>query len=94
MKRKKPTRQQVLRWKLQKEAKDWDKKYLESALNNLEQYACKETLVLNNYEEAAFVLELPNAAIAMYCLIILQKQQKIFYGFNDEGMLEIDYIPF
>lgn len=77
--------------KKQTKYEDWVVELLEHTLTKIIELGGYLTIL--DWEEAAFVLELHNKAIAQFCIILLDKEHLVSYGQKD-GNLIIEIIPF
>lgn len=96
MRKKRPSRQQVLLWQVKKFEKEWDKLYLQVSKNAILQGLMEENgqLVFSSYEELAMYCSLPSGAYAQHCLISNFKDDKEIDYYEKDGSIVIEIIPF
>lgn len=92
--RKKPTKSQVIQWKFRAFEKNWDKTYIQKTLEGLFVYLPNQFLEFNDWDEIAMFLDLPNKAIAQYCLIRVSQDDPQLIFIQKEGKIYIEYLPF
>lgn len=94
MKRKRPSKEQVQRWKQKEWERTWDKDLISDILNNIKELFEQDgTIIAPSWEVLGYILGEMRIAYLMHSLIKLQQEKKIILIRKDED-LYLDYIPF
>lgn len=92
--KRKPTKEQVRRWKLKEWEKNWDKELIKTILDNIiELWNESGSITAPDFKVLGYILGEMRKAYLLYSLIKLQNQMRILWCKKDDEII-IDYIPF